>query len=148
MSNYNDGPIKPGELIGRIVPDPENPDVLRVAGFKLGESDRAAYWRLYLTIDLSDYFEFKKEAVLDGKEFPDGTTIVWLKPDAKVTQTRTQRAAQQFLAGDLGAGFLRATGFAARAATGGGVGTGTGTLNPTVCCMTVRRAGDGGIFPA
>jgi hypothetical protein len=153
MTKDNEGPIKPGELIGRIVPDPENPDVQRIRGFRLGESDRAGYWRLYLDADLSDYLEFKKESVLDGKEFPDGSTMVWLKPDARITRTRTQKAALQFLAGDIGSGFLRATAFALARAAGGGAGagnegTGTGTLNPTVCCLTVRRlGGDGGISP-
>jgi hypothetical protein len=148
MTKDHEEPIKPGELIGRLVPDPENPDVQRLLGFRLGESDRPAYWRLYLNADLSDYLEFKKESVLDGKEFPDGTTMVWLKSDAKITRTRPQKAALPFLVGDIGSGFLRSTASAlARAATGGAgnEGTGTGTLNPTVCCFTIRR--DGGIFP-
>jgi hypothetical protein len=102
---------------------------------------------LYLNADLTEYLEFKKESVLDGKEFADGSTMVWLKPDAKVTRTRTQKAALQFFAGDIGAGFMRATGFA-RASTGGVGNEGTGgTLNPTVCCFTIRRFGEGGIFP-
>src|SRR6185436_9027257 len=124
----DDEPIKPSELIGRLVPDPENPDVQRLRGFRLGESDRAAYWRLYLDTDLSDYLEFKKESVLDGKQLPDGSTMVWLKVDAKITRTRTQRSALQFLTGDITSGFPRATGLGslARASNGGLGNEGTG----------------------
>jgi hypothetical protein len=139
----DNGPIKPNEQMGRLVPDPENPDVLRLVGFRLGVSDRDAYWRLYLDADLSDYLEFRKESVLDGKEYEE-TTTVWLRPDAKVTHTRTLTAAMGFLSGGLAAEFLRPTGFLGRATGLGRVGTGTGTLNPTVCCFT-RGGGQGGI---
>jgi hypothetical protein len=133
MSKDREGPIQPDDLIRRLVPDPANPDVERLVGFRLGESDRSGYWRLYIDMDLSDYLEFRKDDVLDGKELPDGSTVVW------------QKAAEQFLSGDISERFLRATGFPALArAIGVGVATGTGTfVNNQCCCITARR-GQGG----
>lgn len=138
----DDDPIQPDEFIGKLVPDPANPGAFSVIGFGLGESDRPQYWRLYLDADLTEYLEFRKEDCLNGKERRDGYTMVWLKHDARVTHTRTEKAALRYFGGGPFRRFLSSTGFAAmQQGGGGGLGTGTGTLatGDYCCCMTIRR---------
>ena len=140
MSKSYEGPIQPDDWVGKVVPDPENPDVRRVVGFGLGESDRPAYWRLYLNSDLTEYLEFRKEDCLHAKQLESGGyTVAWLKPDAKIAHTRTQEAALEFLRGDIRSRFLGSTRFAVTG--GGGVGGGGlgFTKGPQCCCLTIKR---------
>ena len=77
-----------------------------------------------------------------SKERRDGLTMVWLKPDARITRARNERAAMRFVAGPLRRGFLRSTGFLAmaRGQGGGGVGTGgTFVTDDYCCCFTINR---------
>ncbi len=138
----DDGRLEPDEFIGKLVKDPGNPGAVRVVGFGLGESDRPSHWRLYIDGDLTEYLEFRKEDCLNGKERRDGYTIVWLKQDARVSHTRTEKAAMRFTGGGPVRRFLSSTGFAAMINNGGGgLGTGTGTLvtSDYCCCWTINR---------
>ena len=136
MSESGEGPLGPDELIGKLVPDSSNPGVCRLVGFGLGESDRSAYWRLYINGDLTEYLEFRKDDCLNGKERRDGYTIVWLKRDARITHIRSEKAALEFVRGPVRQ-FLRPTGFAAMA-SGAGLGTGgMATSGPQCCCLTI-----------
>jgi len=138
MSESYEGPLGPDEFIGKLVPDPSSPGACRMVGFGLGESDRSAYWRLYINADLTEYLEFRKEDCLNGKERRDGYTIVWLKRDARVTHIRSEKAALQFVGGPARR-FLRPTGFAAMISNGG-LGTGGGCTSGPQCCMfTIPR---------
>jgi hypothetical protein len=141
MSESRERGIEPDELIGKLVPDPENPGVRRVVGFGLGVSDRPGYWRLYVNPDLTEFLEFRKDDCLHAKESRD-RTVAWLKPDAKIARTWTDEATLQSIRGDIRNEFLRPTGFAALArATGGGGqgGLGTCATRENCCLFTIVR---------
>lgn len=95
------------DLADRLVPDPSDPDVRRLTGFLLGKSNRDGYWRLYLTVDLNHYLEFRQEDTLHAEEFRPTRTVVWLRSDARVHETKTRSAPVDFLQGDIRRGFLR-----------------------------------------
>lgn len=98
--------MKPNEITERLVPNPsEIPDVRILVGF-LGKTTKEGYWRLYLSLDLKEYVEFRQEDVahseqLEREDSPLGGTAVWIKRDANLQHTRiTSREAQaDFLQG-------------------------------------------------
>src|SRR6266704_2694377 len=89
--------VTPDEILERIVPDPANPDVKRLTGFLLGRSDRENYWRLYLTVDLNHFVEFRKDDTIHAQQLRPSRTVVWLKPDARVTETKNESGTVDFL---------------------------------------------------
>jgi hypothetical protein len=93
--------LKQDDLIERLVPDPANIDVVKLAGMYLGNSDRENCWRLYLTINLNHYLEFPKADTIDAQRLPSGSFIVWLKPGARVQERITRSAPAEFLQGDI-----------------------------------------------
>ena len=97
----------PDETVERIIEDPGNPDVRRLTGFLLGKSDRDGYWRLYLTVDLNHYLEFRKEDTLHAQQFRPARTVVWLKPEARVTEKLTKSTKVEFLRGHLMGDYIR-----------------------------------------
>ena len=99
--------IKPDEFIGRVIPDPSNPRVLKLVGYFLGDSTNADFWRLYLSPDLDHYLEFRKADTLDAERFNTGRLVVWLKADAKVFETFTKPVPADFLRGGIQSSFLR-----------------------------------------
>jgi hypothetical protein len=110
----------PSDSVHHLVPDAASPGVARLTGFKLGESDRQGYWRLYLSPSFTKYIEFKKDDVVGGEELRD-TTVVWVRSNARVTCATTHETAADFLKGPVRSGFQRKTGFAGvlmRAASG------------------------------
>jgi hypothetical protein len=108
--NEYGGEIKPNEILDRIVRDPANPNVKRITGFLMGKSDKEDYWRLYLSVDLNHYLEFKKEDTLHAQQFRTARTVVWLANDAKVIETMTHSGSAEFLTGNLLNNFLRRRG--------------------------------------
>ena len=104
-SKYNE--TLPDETVERIIEDPGNPDVRRLSGFLLGKSDRDGYWRLYLTVDLNHYLEFRKEDTLHAQQFRPARTVVWLKPEARVTEKLTKSTRVEFLRGNLMGEYIR-----------------------------------------
>lgn len=95
------------EIASRVVPDPDNPSVRRLTGFLLGRSNKDGYWRLYMNVDFDHYVEFEKKATLHAEQFREGRTVVWLKPDTKVRETKARSAPIEFLQGDISRGFAR-----------------------------------------
>jgi hypothetical protein len=95
--------LKPDDIIERLVPDPANPRVTKLVGLYLGNSSRTEYWRLYLSASLDHYFEFRKDDTLDSTRLSTDEIVVWLKPDAKVEETRTTVVPEAFLRGDIAA---------------------------------------------
>jgi hypothetical protein len=104
------GEIREDELIKKLVPDPNNPDVKRVTGFVMGKSSRPGYWRLYLSVDLNHHLEFRQSDTVHAAKIREGRTVVWLKPDAKITETRTASGSQDFVEGGLIQQYLRRRG--------------------------------------
>jgi len=99
------------ELLDRLVSDPANPDVNRITGFLMGKSNREGYWRLYMSVDLNYYLEFRKEDTLHAQQFRPSRTVVWLKKGAIVHRTNLASAPLEFLQGEIRRGFLRGIGF-------------------------------------
>jgi hypothetical protein len=98
--------LQPDEIIGRVIPDPANPRVSKVVGYFLGESTSPNYWRLYVTPSLDHYLEFRKEDALDSERFNTGRIVVWLNPDAKVTETVSKAIPAALLRGGISRGML------------------------------------------
>jgi hypothetical protein len=101
--------LRQDDLIGRLVPDPANTDLVRLAGLFLGNSEREAYWRLYLTTSLNHYLEFRKEDTVDAERFPSGAIVVWLKPEARVQERITRSIPAAFLQGNISSMYLPRT---------------------------------------
>jgi hypothetical protein len=91
--------LVPDPLVESLVPDPGTqppPPTVTLVGL-LGRSPKEGYWRLYLTMELNHYAEFKQEDVLRSAKIPRMEppfmglqgTIVWLKREAEVEYTRT-----------------------------------------------------------
>jgi len=91
--------LVPDPLVESLVPDPSQPPppTVTLVGL-LGRSPKEGYWRLYLTMELNRYAEFKQEDVLRSAKIPRMEppfmglqgTIVWLKRDAEIEYTRTE----------------------------------------------------------
>ena len=94
-------------LIDRLIPDPANPHVKRLTGFRMGRSQLPDHWRLYLNVNLNHYIDFKKEDTLDAHEFRPARVVVWLKPGARISETKTSSVPVEFLQGEIRRGFLR-----------------------------------------
>jgi hypothetical protein len=95
----------PQPLIRDLIPDPNAvPDARVLTGF-LGEASRTddqgqRWWRLYLTLQLNNYLEFPKGAVVCGKSLgtdqsPLGGWVLWVRRDAPLQQIRTTQIRAQ-----------------------------------------------------
>lgn len=93
--------IKPDSFIERVIPDPSDPRVIRIAGQYLGRSDREDCWRLYLTDALNHFLEFRREDTLDAQKTSTGRMVVWLKKGSNVEETITGPVPTDFLRGNL-----------------------------------------------
>jgi hypothetical protein len=134
--------LKQDEVIARLVPDPADPPhVIRLAGY-LGKSARRGFWRLYLTLELSDYVEVAEDDIvhsqaLASQEHPLGGTAVWIRSDATLQHVRTEsrQAQAEFLQGDITGAFLAN----AKGSVGGGgafVPMMTRKVFTLGCCVT------------
>jgi hypothetical protein len=138
-SKYNE-PLA-DEIVDRIVEDPGNPEVRRLTGFLLGKSDREGYWRLYLTVDLNHYLEFRKEDTLHAQQFRQGRTVVWLKPEARVTEKLTKSTTVEFLRGNMMGDYIRRHGASFVGMVGSGLKMMAGETNGS--CPTPAFGCDG-----
>lgn len=85
-------------LVDRLRPDPAQPATpARVLLGFFGDSDRPGFRRLYFTIELDSYAEFRIDDVLGVDDIPadqqpfvgDEATRVWIRRDATIDYTRT-----------------------------------------------------------
>jgi len=132
MSDAKDGArceVRPDEVIGRVVPDPSNPDVKSLAGVFLGESSRPGYWRLYTSVGLNQYCEFRKDDTLGAERFSSGRIVVWVKPVTRVSVMTATSAPVEFLQGAIASRNLRGRSIA-QMIGGGGCGCGSGDPPP------------------
>lgn len=114
-------------LVRALVSDPAQlPDVLCLVGL-LGRSDHDGIWRIYLTVDLTQYIEVDEVDVLYARSIgsPEdafGGQAVWVKRTARLRHsvaTTSLRAQTEFLRGDVGTAFTSGP-IGARRLVGGG----------------------------
>jgi hypothetical protein len=78
--------LKQDPLVDKLRPDPSQPPSIERRGF-LGRSDKAGYWRLYLTRALTDYVEIAEDDIVHQESLstannPDAGSRVWIKETA------------------------------------------------------------------
>ena len=78
--------LKQDPLVDKLRPDPSQPPSIERRGF-LGRSDKAGYWRLYLTRALTDYVEIAEGDIVHQESLsttnnPDAGSRVWIKETA------------------------------------------------------------------
>lgn len=146
------------ELVQKLVPAPAGEaDALFLVGF-LGKSSQADHTRLYLNPELSEYVEFRSDAVrhvqsLAGPESPLGGSAVWVDRRAslyfrKVVSREVQAG---FLQGAISREFLPS---ASRNITGGVLGLLAGqrfkSIPPvaSVCFSCPTEGGEDTCVPA
>lgn len=104
----NPGPVTPTdnlvetELMQNLVPDPcAIPEVVVLTGL-LGRGGKPGAWRIYVSYDLTDYFEFTAAAVKAAETAGGNRTRVWIaqQPIRHVT-TRSWSAEIEYLSGAI-----------------------------------------------
>jgi hypothetical protein len=89
--------LEQSPFVEKVMPDPSKPtSVIPWVGL-LGKSSEDGYWRLYLTIELDSYIEFKEEDVLAFDIIPAEQSRlgveaarVYLKPEARIRHVYMQ----------------------------------------------------------
>ncbi|MEU9851750.1 hypothetical protein [Streptomyces sp. NPDC047974] len=113
------GPREFGERVERAAADA---DVRTLTGFALGRSTGEGRWRLYLNAELTHFVECDRADVVHAEETRPGHTIVWVRRDARITESTSRTLPVEFLQGEVRTGFLRGlsglTGVRALAAEG------------------------------
>ena len=99
--------VKLEEIVDTYLGDKTRPAVVKLSGLHLGNSEREGHYRLYDTNDLTHYFEFPKQAVVDAERFDNGRICVWLARGAAATEVKTRAVSEDFLAGDIQQGYGR-----------------------------------------
>jgi hypothetical protein len=102
------------ELIKKLVPDPDSPDVNVLVGVLVGRGRDANTLRLYTTLQLNQFLELPADRILGVKRFPNGQVAVWVPGDLKIQVTTTTTVSGEYLRGSIQAAYGRA---------GGGVGS-------------------------
>lgn len=96
-----------GDLADKVAADKGNPNVKTVRGFTLGKSPDEGRWRLYVNTELTHFFELERKDVLHAAELKTGQTTVWVRREARVTETTSRTLPVEFLQGEIRRGFLR-----------------------------------------
>jgi hypothetical protein len=102
------------DLIEQWIPDAASPDLKKLTGFTLGRSDHDDRYRLYLTATLDHYIEFSKDDTVHAVRATPERTHVWVRPETRIQETRSQSLSADFLRGEIRRGFLRGVGDLAR----------------------------------
>jgi hypothetical protein len=113
------------ELIGRLLPDPDSPNVNVLMGMLIGRGTDDSTLRVYTTLQLNQFVEVPADRILGVKRFPMGQVAVWIPGDLDVQVTTTKTLSGEFLKGNIQATHGGATGgignlVAAMVGTGGG----------------------------
>src|SRR5215218_9457820 len=94
---YGTERLRQSAFVEKVMPDPSRPTSVAAWFGILGKSTEDGYWRLYLTIELGSYTEFKEEDVLAFEIIPAEqsrlgveSARVYLKPEASIKHVRTQ----------------------------------------------------------
>jgi hypothetical protein len=94
---YGTEQLRQSPFVEKVMPDPAHPTSVAPWLGLLGKSTNDGYWRLYLTIELDSYIEFKEEDVLAFDIIPPKQSPleveaarVYLEPSARIKHVRTQ----------------------------------------------------------
>ena len=109
------------ELINKLLPDPNNPDLNVLTGFFIGRGTDDKSVRVYTNMRLTQYFLIPKEKVLGVKHFPSGQLAVWIPGDLKVQLVSSNTISGDFLKGGIQSAYARRG--------GGGLGASIARLN-------------------
>ena len=97
-------------LVSQVVRDPSSPRAKLVSGY-LGKSARRNYWRIYLTLDFSEYVEVAAKDILHTESLgtPNASgSWVWIKGDAKLEHVKpdSESTEAQFLKGSIASRYI------------------------------------------
>jgi hypothetical protein len=107
MPDPNEREFRQGEFNERVSRLRPGPDIRALRGFALGRSPDESQWRLYLNADLTHFLEFDSGDVVHAEETKPGSTIIWVKRNARVTEFTSRTLPVEFLQGEVRSGFLR-----------------------------------------
>jgi hypothetical protein len=112
--------LKEDDIVSKLLPDLSKPAKIKpLIGF-LGKDNRGGYWRLYLDLTLTEYFEINQNDIIHSQSLkselsPLGGTVLWIKKDAEISHVKpvSKQVQNQFLSGDIASEFLPQTGLGA-----------------------------------
>jgi hypothetical protein len=106
---YGTQELRQSPFVEKVMPDPSNPTSVASWLGLLGKSTEDGCWRLYLTIELDGYIEFKEEDALAFDIVPAEhsplkveAARVYLEPSARIKHVRTQSWEGQAGQGQVG----------------------------------------------
>jgi len=88
-------------LIGQLVPDPNNPDVNVLSGILLGKGTDEKTVRLYTNLQLNQYFQIASDKILGAKRFHSGRIVIWIPADLKVQLITSNTISGDYLKGSI-----------------------------------------------
>jgi hypothetical protein len=97
--------LEEDDLINKLIPDPNNPDVSVLVGAFLGRGTDEKSIRLYTTVRLDQYFQVPKDKVLGVKRFSSGQIAVWIPGDLRVQAVTSSTLSGDFLKGSIQSAF-------------------------------------------
>jgi hypothetical protein len=127
---YGTEQLRQSPFVEKVMPDPSHPTSVAPWIGLVGKSTEDGYWRLYLTIELDSYIEFKEEDVLAFDIVPPKQSTleveaarVYLEPSARIKHVRMQSWEGEAGQGQAGATMASALS-ASQIVRGGSRGTG------------------------
>lgn len=108
MDDWKD--LADDELIKRLLPDPDSPNVNVLMGMLIGRGRDDSTLRVYTTLQLNQFIEVPADRILGVKRLPMGQIAVWIPGDLDVRVTTTSTLSGEFLRGSIQAAHGRAGG--------------------------------------
>jgi hypothetical protein len=92
QSKNKRGGLEQHPLVGKLIPDPDQPAEARVLSGFVGTSTREGHVRLYLNLELSSYVEIAEDDVLHAEapspDDPMGMSVLWVRRGAPMASTQ------------------------------------------------------------
>ena len=140
-------------IVSRVVQDPSSPRAKLVSGY-LGKSSRRGYWRIYLTLDFSEYVEVAARDILHTESLGSADASgswVWIKDDAKMELVKPddESSEARFLKGAIASKYIGNSLFGDLVGFGGAAGVGLPkTFSVTECATCPTDDGAHTCVPA
>jgi hypothetical protein len=97
--------LEDDDLLDRLMPDPNNPDLNVLVGVFLGRAPDAKSARLYTSLRLNQYFQVPRDKVLGAKRFPSGRIAIWIPGDLRAQLVTSNSLPGDFLKGGIQSAF-------------------------------------------